>query len=217
LDALERQNRRYKRAGATIVLMALSATLLMGQARATKVLEANEFVLKDASGKVRARLGIGVTGLQLPSNAPSNLASLELYDSAATPMVRLMAATDDGSLTLGPSSPGMPAIAMDANSKGAIEEFNGGATGTRRAMVLNADPTGTTLVLNSSGGEKHGISLTDGDSLKSPSVVVFDAAGFEAQLGVANTTVTATGQQRKTSAASLIFLDKNANVIWTAP
>jgi hypothetical protein len=147
LDVLERQNRRFKRAGATIVLLAVSATLLMGQARTTKVLEANEFVLKDASGKVRARLGIGVTGLQLPSHAPSDLASLQLYDSAAKPMARLMAATDDGGLTLGPSSAGMPAIVMDVNQKSALQTLNAGAAATRRIMYLGADPTRTSIIL----------------------------------------------------------------------
>lgn len=218
LDRLERQNARLKSISVTIVLLALSVPLLMGQARTAKVLEANEFLLKDASGRVRARLGIGATGLQLPSNAPSDLVSLELYDSAAKPMARLMAATGDVSLALGPLSPEMqmPVIGMDVNEKGALLTLAAGKSGARRMVNLNADPNETVLALTSPGA-RQGISLRDGDPLKSPTVVVFDASGFESHLGVSNTTVTGTGQQRKTSAASLIFLDKNANVIWTAP
>jgi hypothetical protein len=110
----------------------------------------------------------------------------------------------------------MPAIGMDANEKGALLTLAAGKSGAH-TMDLNADPNGTSIILASLGGGTHGIHLRDGDPLKSPSIVVFDASGFTSQLGVANTTVTGTGQQRKTSAASLIFLDKNANVIWTAP
>jgi hypothetical protein len=154
--------------------------------------------------------------MQLPSNAPADLASLELYDAAVKPMVRIVAATNEGDFSLGPSSPGMPGIGMSANNSGAMQVFNAGAQVTRRTMLLNADPGGTSILLSSPGGKIHGINLTDGDS-KGPEVAVFDSAGFAADLGVTQTTVTATGQQRTTSAASLVLLDNNQKVIWTAP
>jgi hypothetical protein len=164
LDALERQNRRFKRIGTTIVLLAVSATLLMGQARTTKVLEANEFVLRDPSGKIRGRLGIGITGRRLPSTGPSDLASLELYDPAGTPVAMLMAATNEGSFGIGPASPGMTAgIAMDAGSKSAMLSIDAVAASTHRRMLLSADPSETSIVLGSIG-EKQTISLTKGNS-----------------------------------------------------
>jgi hypothetical protein len=54
---LEAQNRRFKKAGIASLIVA-SAAIAMGQEPAKKVVEANEFVLQDASGKMRARLSM---------------------------------------------------------------------------------------------------------------------------------------------------------------
>ena len=57
---LETQNRRLKRAGIALLFVA-SAAVTMGQTPARKVIEANEFVLRDASGQARARLSMEAT------------------------------------------------------------------------------------------------------------------------------------------------------------
>jgi hypothetical protein len=54
---LEAQNRRLKKAGIASFIVA-AAVIAMGQAPEKKVIEANEFVLQDASGKMRARLSL---------------------------------------------------------------------------------------------------------------------------------------------------------------
>lgn len=54
---LEAQNRRFRKAGMAAIVVAL-AVAVMGQARTSRVLEANEFVLKDNSGTVRASLSV---------------------------------------------------------------------------------------------------------------------------------------------------------------
>ena len=55
VERLERENRRLKRAG--LVALALAAVLVLtGQARSSRVMEANRFVLRDTSGRVRAEL-----------------------------------------------------------------------------------------------------------------------------------------------------------------
>ena len=68
LEAVERSNRRLK-ALAACVGLALTAVVLMGQARPAapiaQTVEAQEFVVKDASGVVRARLGTAPTGASL--------------------------------------------------------------------------------------------------------------------------------------------------------
>jgi len=52
---LERQNRRFKQLGvAALIVPAL--LLLLGEAPSKKTVEANEFVLRDDSGNIRARL-----------------------------------------------------------------------------------------------------------------------------------------------------------------
>ncbi len=57
---LEEQNRRFRKA-LMAALVAASAMAVMGQARTTRTLEANQFVLKDTSGTVRARLSMEMT------------------------------------------------------------------------------------------------------------------------------------------------------------
>jgi hypothetical protein len=59
ISRLERQNRRMKIAGAIAMVLAASI-VVMGQAATAKVVTANEFVLKDADGKVRVQIGMGL-------------------------------------------------------------------------------------------------------------------------------------------------------------
>jgi hypothetical protein len=55
LARLEIQQRRLKRLGAAALIIA-TLLVVMGQAPSKKIVEANEFILKDDSGNVRARL-----------------------------------------------------------------------------------------------------------------------------------------------------------------
>jgi len=56
IEKLERSNRRLK-LGGLVLLVGLAAIGVMGQARQPQTVEAQEFVVKDAGGVVRARLG----------------------------------------------------------------------------------------------------------------------------------------------------------------
>ena len=96
IERLERENRRFKRAGATIAI-GIVAVLLMGQAPAKScTLEAEKLVLKDRSGKIRAVLGEGgeesELGLHLYDKKQVPRATLTL-DVAGSPMLRLAADT----------------------------------------------------------------------------------------------------------------------------
>ena len=64
LEKLEKQNRWLRRVGAMFLILAASV-LLMGQAAPKRTVEANEFILKDANGKKRARLFTTAHGPQL--------------------------------------------------------------------------------------------------------------------------------------------------------
>ncbi len=55
VDALEAQNRRYMKAGIVVLIVAACA-VFMAQTTAKRTVEAEEFVLHDASGRVRAKL-----------------------------------------------------------------------------------------------------------------------------------------------------------------
>ncbi len=61
LDRLERETWRLKRVGAA-VLVGIATVVLMGQATTSRTVEAERFILKDASGKSRGALGIGANG-----------------------------------------------------------------------------------------------------------------------------------------------------------
>ena len=59
---LEKQNRRLKRLGA-VALIGVTLVLVMAQAPLKRRVEANEFILNDSSGNVRARLSVANVGL----------------------------------------------------------------------------------------------------------------------------------------------------------
>ena len=88
IEKLERQNRRMKQAG-TIALVLAGAVLLMGQAPATRTVEANEFVLKDGSVVVRGRWGNTTNGTYQIFN-----------DASGKQRVLLVAEPDDVQLSL---------------------------------------------------------------------------------------------------------------------
>ena len=85
LDRLERNHRRLKRAGG-IMLAGLALLVLVGAGFAERrTLEAESFIVKDASGKVRAVLGTAE-----PSSAPG----LVLYDADGNANVLLHLSAD---------------------------------------------------------------------------------------------------------------------------
>lgn len=92
LETVEKENRRLKRIVASAALL-VSAALLMGQASPPRVIEAEKFVLKDESGRPRARI-------DMESGRPS----LALLDGNGFPVVALHAGKNP-SLTMCGESP----------------------------------------------------------------------------------------------------------------
>jgi len=85
---LEAQNRRLKKMGTALLIVA-SAVIAVGQAPAKKVIEANEFVLRDTSGLARARLSMKAT----------DRPTLSFYKNKTT-ITASLAAGDEPFLTL---------------------------------------------------------------------------------------------------------------------
>jgi hypothetical protein len=101
VERLEAQNRRWKMASA-IAVVVFGSVLVMGAARDERTysptikagsVEAQEFVLKDANGRIRARLNVPVAKLvpvpgaapgtvyrEFPSHAVPNQAALQFYN-----------------------------------------------------------------------------------------------------------------------------------------
>ena len=88
LEELEKQNRRMKHVG-TIAVIVAGVALLMGQAAQKKTVEANEFILRDTNGKIRAKLDIFAGGPHL-----------DLFDAAGTVRVSLNNSKDGTGLGL---------------------------------------------------------------------------------------------------------------------
>ena len=164
---LEEQNRRLKR-GAVVFLVALASIGLMGQAkhktkRATapspapapavpKKIEAESFVLKDASGRVRAELSMGGTGpsFKLLGQSGSALVTISLNDAGPSGPYLLL------------SDPSHHAGVSMSALEGAGSQLS--MTGERPSAQLHVGVTkdGTTLELF----DQDGFSTSLGNGLK---------------------------------------------------
>jgi hypothetical protein len=91
---LEKQNRRFKQLGAVALIVA-AALLVMGQASAPrKTVEANEFILRDSSGNIRARLSMNVPKGAAPSYPAA--AQLVFFDEKGKERASLDGGTSAG-------------------------------------------------------------------------------------------------------------------------
>jgi hypothetical protein len=195
LSKLEKQNRRMKQFG-SVVLAVVAAIAIMGQAQAKKAIEANEFVLRDGGGNVRAKLPMEVPAGAAPGYPGSP--QLVLIDDKGKQRVKL-----DGG-TIG----GLNLYDEQERSRGSFTETDLFGSG---ALLLMQDEHGL-LRTRLKEGEVWGV-----DRVISNQMHVEDADGFAATLGVANLVTTRTGEKHTTSAASLTMFDKDNNVIWKAP
>jgi hypothetical protein len=147
---LEKQNRRIKQLGAAVLMIPV-LLLVMGQAPSKKTVEANEFILKDDDGNIRARLFVtakNTTNMTIPGIAePVPMTSnpkptLALYDEKG----QVSAGLDDdsinfykshvslagGVLSIGDQSAG---VVVSAYSVGLFDEQGFEATLGRRALA----------------------------------------------------------------------------------
>ncbi len=189
LAALERQNRRFKQLGVA-VLVGATLFLALGQAPAKRTVEANEFILKDGNGKVRATLRMGGDFFAMPE--------LNFIDEKGTTRLRLWG--------------GRERVGDPANFSGVsvLDEH-----GRERGM-LDADANGAALAFMNAKGSDDALVRAEGIMVSGP-VTVSDEQGFRATLGTTDLTTPRTGEAHRTSAASLVLFDKDKKVIWKAP
>jgi hypothetical protein len=151
VSKLEAENRMLKRAAATGVVV-VAALLLMAQAKPSKVVEANQFVLRDSSGKTRLSIGLstaGNTALEMLDSA-GNLRSsvgpygINFYDETGRMRTTLM------SDLLYMSDERAHEIAHLQGDLHGVEFLLFSGTGDGSA-VLRADPSGSLLKLTGGG------------------------------------------------------------------
>jgi hypothetical protein len=159
ITKVERENRKIRRAALALLVFPL-ALLVMGQSQTTKVVVANEFVLKDLSGHTRARLWLGPKQTKSPSTA-----FLTLYDSSGVrDLVSLAAdsAEHSASLNLGGLITDAPSLALSADTKGSYASLQ--AAGNKlKGLQLLAETEKSQISLSGTGNPlKGGVNLSDG-------------------------------------------------------
>lgn len=186
---LEKQNRRLKQMGAMALIIPV-LLIVMGQGSARKTVEANEFILKDGNGRVRARLRMDEDFFPVPE--------LDLVDERGTTRVRLRG----GDNRVGGAG-NFSMISM-------LDEHG------RERGSFAADEYGAALAFMNVKGVDDALVRAEGIQVSGP-VTVSDDQGFHATLGNTDLVTLRSGETHKTSAASLVLFDKNKNVVWKAP
>jgi hypothetical protein len=141
LDRLERENRRLKRLGA-LALVSLAALTVMGQTAPVPVantLEAERFVLRDASGLVRATLGLRSDGT----------AALALADD-----------TQQERAVVGVTAQGLPAVELSERSGRQRASFAVRADGSASLSLLDQGDR-PRLELRAQGDGRPSLTLLD--------------------------------------------------------
>jgi len=234
---LEANNRRLKKAGIALLLVALGVSA-MAQAPPKKAIEANEFVLKDASGNVRARLsmeGDNRPTLSFYKDKTTLTAALEGGD-APTLVLSRAGSTDQVQVSTNASFAGMAIYGKNVRAglsvqKGvpALDLFDAegnsqvslSASSLKPGLTMNDHKNNSFLSLtasgftmnDSAGAGRAALSTSDGK----PSLTLSDKNGFSAVFGSADLVVPATGRKESSSAASVVLFAKDKKVLWSAP
>ncbi len=234
---LEAQNRRLKKAIIALLIVS-SAVIGMGQGASKKIIEANEFVLRDASGKPRARLSMEVENRPTLSfysdkgNLTTSLAGgdepfLVLNKPGSTEQVQLGAnKTFVGLGIYGKNiraglsvQKGVAALDLFDETQKPQISLNTSSNGPDLTMIDNGNDAFLSLnasgfTMNDSAGTPRSVLST---SQGKPSLTLSDKEGYSAVLGTAELVVPATGRRESTSAASVVLFDKGKKVLWSAP
>ncbi len=207
LERLERENRHVKRVGVA-ALATITAAMLMGQVappRASKVVEADEFVLRDGKGAVRAMLGF-------KAGAPL----LSFYDEEQTLRIGL-----------GFAATGLPTVAIlnkDGNIRSSLALLANDTTAlylydrNERPHAVLAVETDGTPSLSLFGKDKEGNAILGIDGKGVSGLTLSDQSRItRAVLGSISLETRDTGVIETRPESSLVLFDSAGKVIWSAP
>ena len=139
VEILEKQNRRLKQVGAAILVVIIS-TVAMAQAPRKRTVEAEEFVLRDTNGKMRATLAMSPEG-----------PGLVLFDSNGTARAMLEAVREGPRLTLHDAN-GQSRVGLTAFRVGEALGLSDANGMVRAGLFVTRD--GPRLMLIEANGEK---------------------------------------------------------------
>lgn len=192
LTRLECDNRRIKRYGALVVLL-MAAVALIGQVSKDRVVQAQQFILLDATGTVRAGLDAtdGYPALRLTDRNGKTRASLAVLEDG-TPVLALI---DAG---------GLAGAWLHAKEGAPILQLQD-SSGTKAEVGLHADGT-PGLTLSERGQKRAALSIHN----KSPILVLWDKDFERDQKGYLMAGIMPGGPL-------LSLQDKDGQVVWKAP
>lgn len=205
LDRLERENRRLKRVGSLLVV-GFAAMVLMGQTvPKSRTLEAERFILKDASGVTRAELGTWA----------GDFAGLAIRDQGGNTQAVLHADKDGHVLLIlhGKDFRGGTYLETTADGSGSLTFMEGKTYTAKDYRDVGID---IKEVLSGRTTKRARVHLTSGYG--SPHLTLYDEnSRARAILGHTALEATRTGVVEKTAASSLVLFDKEGKVLWQAP
>ena|SRR5690348_5571164 len=186
IERLEKENLRFKKI-AVAALAGVALLIVMGQTPARKTVEANEFVVKDAHGSVRIRLGVD------PKNDSAVLwMQTAKGDEAASLSDSGMLLQQDGVVR---TIIGDSAVTL-ANSQG-----------QPNVRLTAADDAERDLFIEGNTGY---LSYLPGQALE-----ITDSDGYSAAIG--STEIRGANGATHSNAASLVLTDPDKKVLWKAP
>jgi len=191
VEQLEKQNRWMRGMGA-VAILAVTVLLVCGRAKVDtrKTVEANEFILRDANGAVRAKLGMGVAFLM--KNGPGFV----LYDEYGQERVSVAATEDQAKIDVKNGNSILPS---------AFSSMWAGLPGKDGSGLAITGPSGVVRM------------NLDGLLGSGPQIGLEDKEGYETRIGKTDLVTTKTGTTHQTSAASVVMFDKDKKVGWSAP
>lgn len=219
VEKVEKQNRRLKQIGLGVAVLA-GAVLLMGQARSNRTIEAEKFVLKDANGRIRARLGMEAD--DRPTLALLDAKGFPLVSMGAgeSPFLILCKGSCENQVQLGAYSSDLFGLALYGNDKGAFHGLRVGLGVVKGVPGLNLFGEDSTqqASLDLETGPRLLLSGEDGDVLlEKASLEISDKQGFSTRVGSTALETPRTGESHKTSAASVVLFGKDGKALWSAP
>jgi hypothetical protein len=197
VETLERQNQILKLLGAgTLILLLAQFGLEIGARRASRLdtIVTTQLVLKDKAGHDGAELSFDKDGQ----------AALHLFGLG----------DDQGeNATLNPKK-------LELRFNNSSTSFSDGGLfmfdGKGDQIIGLGSPLGAEPFLQLFGSNRSTIRL-DATQEIGPAVTITDEQGFSQVLGSASLQTTRTGEQHRTSAASLTLFGKDGKVLWSAP
>jgi hypothetical protein len=189
LECVEKENRRLKRVGA-LLLLGACAVVLMGQTAAKRTIIADEFILKDSAGVVRATLGF-------QRSEPT----LTLFDSNGQKETAL----GPEAISFGNPGEGHVSVLLGTNVAISYQMVEGKAQVLDQGPGLSLNGNNKQYVVLRALSEDASLHLSNGAVLMSgtngPSLTLSDAQGFQAVIGSVSTRTPSNGVSSKTSAA----------------